>query len=117
MEEAKPHTCSIDMADIAGARADDAATDQTPPAGRLGRPHRGIPDNFAERWVRVGWFGAPDEFGAHTRSIGRWLDECGRDEMILARKRYLDAQRTIAGRARRKRYVMGRTLEAGDRGE
>lgn len=74
------------------------------------RPYRPLPRNFVERWPRVGWSGAEMEWHAHARTVSRWLNECGRSEMIMARKAYLDAERAVQGRARRKRYVMGRTL-------
>lgn len=77
------------------------------------RPSRAVPPDFETRWPALGWgkeTGAEYEWGCHSRTISRWLDEVGRDRMILARKKYRDAQRTVASRARRKRYVLGRTL-------
>ncbi len=106
----------ISTIDAATTRALGAASDfaaEAPSAEPVRRPYRGVPRDFVERWPQVGWgkvTGAEAEWNAHARTISRWLDECGRSEMILARKRYLDAQRAVAGRARRKRYVLGRTL-------
>lgn len=74
------------------------------------RPFRAVPADFRERWPQFGWSEAKAEWGAHARTIARWVDELGRDEMVLARKRWLDAQRLAASRERRKRYVLGRTL-------
>lgn len=92
----------------------DAADTRAGEDRRLGRvrPSRPVPRNFVERWPLVGWEGAKEEWRAHSRTIARWVDECGRDRMVLARKAYKQAERQIQGRARRKRYVLGRTLSA-----
>lgn len=57
------------------------------------RPFRPIPADFVERWPELGWDGAKAEWRVHARSIERWLDESGRDRMVLRRKRYLDSLR------------------------
>lgn len=80
------------------------------PRRRVGRPYREVPEDFVRRWPEFGWELAREEWRCHGRTIERWVDECGRSEMVLARKRYRDAQQEIAARARRKNYVMGRTM-------
>ena len=76
----------------------------------VGRPCRACPDDFAERWPMFGWELAGEEWGCNNRSIRRWVEECGRSEMVLARKRYVEAERAVTSRARRVNYMMGRTL-------
>lgn len=72
----------------------------------LRRPYRPLPRDFEALWPSVGWSGAELVWRAHARTIARWVDTCGRERMVLARKKYLEAQRAIAGRARRKRYSL-----------
>lgn len=76
----------------------------------VGRPCRPVPADFVEKWPQFGWETAGEEWRCNNRTIQRWIDECGRSMMILARKRYREAQRAVASRARRKNYVMGRTM-------
>lgn len=80
-----------------------------PPAGST-QPYRPMPPDFRDRWPQVGWEGAREEWGAHSRSIARWIDEAGRTDMIAARKAYVAAEREVRARSRRKRYVLGQTL-------
>jgi hypothetical protein len=80
------------------------------PRRSVGRPRREVPEDFVRRWPQFGWELAGEEWRCNNKTIQRWIDECGRSEMVLARKRYLQAEREIASRARRKNYVMGRTL-------
>lgn len=54
------------------------------------RPYRPMPADFAERFIRTGWGGAELEFGAHKRTIRRWLAEAGATELALRRRAYLD---------------------------
>jgi hypothetical protein len=63
-----------------------------------------------ERWPQFGWETAGEEWRCNNKTIQRWIDECGRSEMVLARKRYREAERVVTSRARRKNYVMGRTM-------
>lgn len=80
------------------------------PAKGTRQPYRAVPGNFVALWPSIGWSAAEAVWQAHARTIARWVDECGRDRMVLARHAYLQAERVIQGRARRKRYVLGRTL-------
>jgi hypothetical protein len=57
------------------------------------RPFRDVPGDFVERWPEFGWQLAPIEWRCHPRTIERWLDECGRDAMVMARKAWRDRQR------------------------
>lgn len=57
------------------------------------RPFRPVPSDFPDRWPEFGWAAAPVEWRCHPRTIARWVDECGRDRLVLARKRWLDARR------------------------
>jgi hypothetical protein len=74
------------------------------------RPFRQRPRDFEERWPSIGWTAAELEWNAHARTIARWVDECGRDRMVLARKRWLDARREEARRQAKRGYVLGGPL-------
>lgn len=76
----------------------------------VGRPYRPVPSDFVERWPQFGWEAAGEEWRCNNRTIQRWVDQCGRSEMVLARKRYVEAQRAIASRARRQSYAVGRAM-------
>lgn len=77
-------------------------------ASRGGRPPRPVPADFAARWPQVGWEGATLEWGTHSRVIARWLAECGRERLIAARVAFLESQRALRDRERRKTYGMAR---------
>jgi hypothetical protein len=75
-----------------------------------GRPCRPVPLDFVERWPQFGWgkeTGAEAEWHANSRTIERWLVECGKERMIAARVRWLAEKRA---KNRAARYVMGRSL-------
>lgn len=74
------------------------------------RPYRQVPHDFVELWPQFGWGGAKEKWRAHGRTIERWVDECGRDRMVLARKAYVASERVVTSRARRKNYVLGKTM-------
>jgi hypothetical protein len=63
-----------------------------PARGHRG-PYRKRPKDFEDLWPTLGWSAAEAAFGAHARSIALWVNECGRDRMILARKKWLDRHR------------------------
>jgi hypothetical protein len=69
------------------------------PARGQKQPYRQRPADFELRWPQVGWEAAKDVWGAHSSMISRWIDECGRERMVLARKRYIEAERIIRRRA------------------
>lgn len=91
--------------------------------------YRDVPADFVERWCRVGWDGARDEFGAHNATIDRWITaydlaavEAGTPMLHELRREWLEAHyalhhpgKKIRGRkpgSRASRYVAGRTLTA-----
>lgn len=76
------------------------------------RPYRPMPKDFEETFIRVGWEGIGAEYRAHTRTICRWIKECGEDRLREAREVYLRKTRWPNGVPgnRRKRYVLGKTL-------
>lgn len=56
---------------------------------------RPMPDDFRETFIRLGWVAREIEleYGAHWRTIVRWIDEAGRDELIAARAEYVRQRR------------------------
>jgi hypothetical protein len=77
-------------------------------SGKRGRPVRPVPADFAARWPQVGWEGATLEWSTHSRVIARWLAECGRESLIAARAEFLNRQRALRERERRKAYGIAR---------
>jgi hypothetical protein len=72
------------------------------------KPYRPIPIDFRERFIELGWGEIGAHYRAHDRTIARWIEEAGGDELREARS-------TITGKphvpARRSaRYIRGRTL-------
>lgn len=90
--------------------------------------YRDVPTDFVERWCRVGWDGARDEFGAHNATIQKWItahdlraEIDGTPMLHELRRQWLERHyeehhpgKKIRGRkpGRAKRYVQGRTLSA-----
>ena len=52
--------------------------------GRI-RPYRPCPPDFREMYIRLGWHYVDAHYGANWRTIARWIDECGRLELKVAR--------------------------------
>jgi hypothetical protein len=50
---------------------------------------RPCPDDFEAVFVEIGRMACEEWYGAHTRSITRWLEECGKDRLIEARKTHV----------------------------
>jgi hypothetical protein len=46
---------------------------------------RPCPDDFASVMVEIGRFGCADHYGVRRATINRWLEECGKDELIERR--------------------------------
>lgn len=77
------------------------------------RPYRPCPKDFEQRFIELGWDGIKDAFHANTRTIARWLDECGKERLVALRDEHLRATRWpngAPGPKRAKRYAAGRTL-------
>jgi hypothetical protein len=73
------------------------------------RPQRPCPRDFRETYIRFGWDGLEDRFHANSRTITRWIEESGGDELRQARA-------AVTGRPpqpqrRSKRYAVGQPLE------
>lgn len=80
--------------------------------------YRPMPKDFPEFFVEFGWGGVGAALGAHRRSIMRWLDEAGAEDLRQKRREFLERQYagsgrrvpgTKPGRSRAARYVLGRT--------
>ncbi len=50
------------------------------------RPWRTCPDDFREVYLRMGWDGIQEHYRAGWPRIARWIDECGGEELIAARR-------------------------------
>ena len=68
------------------------------------RPLRQRPRDFEETFVLLGWDGTPDHYGTGGRVVNRWLEECGKEELVLERTSFVKAQREVRSRERRKTY-------------
>lgn len=55
--------------------------------------YRPVPRGFPEAFIRLGWGGIEEHYHAHARSIKRWLEVCGREELIALRADYVRQQR------------------------
>lgn len=55
-------------------------------------PYRPIPNDFAEVYIRLGVSGSKNHYRAHIRTVLRWIDAQGGDE--LRRKRLVHLERS-----------------------
>jgi hypothetical protein len=62
--------------------------------GRI-RPYRPCPPDFRERYIEMGWHVVDEHYRAHWRTIARWIDETGRQELKEARTAYVQARGNI----------------------
>jgi hypothetical protein len=85
--------------------------------------YRPMPKDFPKLFVEFGWGGVGVELGAHRRSIMRWLNEAGAEELRQKRREFLERQYAESGRrvpgakpgrSRSARYVLGRTMQRRD---
>jgi len=53
--------------------------------------YRPMPKDFVDVYVRLGINGAKAHFRAHFRSVDRWIEQCGGDELRRQRCAYLVA--------------------------
>jgi hypothetical protein len=74
------------------------------------RPYRPVPADFRETYLRMGWDGIEEHYGANYRCIARWIEESGGD--ALRAERAALSGGFVRPRQRSKRYVLGRTLTA-----
>lgn len=51
--------------------------------------YRPVPNGFPDAFVRLGWRGIEEHYHAHARSIKRWLEICGREQLIALRAEYV----------------------------
>jgi len=65
-----------------------------------------MPDDFELVFVQIGRHLCPEWYGVNMRSIDRWLDECGRDRLRLARREFVIAR----DEARREQRALERRL-------
>ena len=56
--------------------------------GRI-RPYRPCPPDFRERYIEMGWHYVDAHYGANWRTVARWIDETGRQELKEARAAYV----------------------------
>lgn len=69
------------------------------------RPYRAAPADFAETFARLGWGTAITEhYGCNDRSIRRWIDDCGGDE-LRAKRSAVSGQRYFSRRSRFPTYA------------
>lgn len=74
----------------------------------LVRPYRPAPADFRETYLRIGWDGIEEHYRTNSRCIARWIEECGGDELRLARARITGQQLRPRRRSKRaKLYVLG----------
>ncbi|MBI1182127.1 MAG: hypothetical protein GC201_16405 [Alphaproteobacteria bacterium] len=66
--------------------------------------YRPVPEDFEETFIRVGWTSIEAECRAHAKTIARWIDEVGRDDLIRRRAEYVRRERIRrrSDRARRR---------------
>lgn len=55
------------------------------------RPYRPCPPDFAETYVRLGWHYVDAHYNANWRTVARWIDETGRQELKAARAAHVRA--------------------------
>lgn len=79
-----------------------------PPCTGMVRPYRQLPDDFREKFVELGWAGIAAHYRAHDRTIARWIEEAGGEELRAERSTFAGVPRFPSRRS--KRYVLGRTL-------
>jgi hypothetical protein len=58
--------------------------------GRI-RPYRPCPADFREKYIELGWHYVDAHYHANWRTIARWIDETGRQELKVARAAYVKA--------------------------
>lgn len=56
--------------------------------GRV-RPMRPCPADFRQRYIELGWPDVQDHYRAGWPVIARWIDQCGRAELTVARAAYV----------------------------
>lgn len=71
------------------------------------RPYRPAPADFRETYLRMGWDGITDHYRTNWRCIARWIEECGGEELRLARASITGQQLRPRRRSRARLYVMG----------
>jgi hypothetical protein len=59
---------------------------------RGGRQPRPRPVDFAETFVRIGRIACEEHYGAGRLTINRWLDECGKSDLVKARAEHAAKQ-------------------------
>jgi len=90
------------------------------PCTGMVKPYRQMPADFRERFIELGWAEIGAHYRAHDRTIARWIEEAGGDELRNARSRATGMPHQPARRSAR--YIRGRTLTPiservrGDRG-
>lgn len=75
------------------------------------KPYRPRPACFRETYISMGWDGLDEHYRTNWRVIRRWIEEEGREGLVLARAEYVEREREKR-RERRRRYALGRTLTA-----
>ncbi|PTQ12106.1 hypothetical protein CLG96_05945 [Sphingomonas oleivorans] len=86
------------------------------PAAGTTMAYRPKPRDFRETFIRVGWSGIEAHYNAHKKTIVRWMEEEGRDELIEARRQVTGYG--LKRGSRRSDYVLGKRMRAqqGDAG-
>lgn len=55
--------------------------------------YRPVPHDFPAAFIRLGWSEIKAHYRAHARTIVRWLEVCGRKELIARRAEFVRKQR------------------------
>jgi len=84
--------------------------------------YRPMPADFPKLFVELGWGGVGAALFAHRRSVTRWLEQAGAEDLRQKRRefleqRYAETGRRVPGakpgRSRAARYVLGLTSQRG----
>lgn len=67
-----------------------------------GRPRRRQPDGFVLAFIKLGEHELPDLYRAGMRTVRRWRDEAGREQLRAARRAYVIAQRQLRRREKQR---------------
>jgi len=66
---------------------------------------RRCPSDFPAVYIEGGWFAVELEYGANWKTIMRWIEECGGEDLRQARKVHMRNNRAKASVAARRLVV------------
>lgn len=56
------------------------------------KPWRHAPDDFREMFLEMGWDGLEEHYRTTWRTIRRWIDDCGGEQLRLDRRAVVKAR-------------------------